>query len=129
MQRFQKTMQIFSLKRFWKNEIRDSLISEKIIEQQEDQNKHWAAKVKSKLDVCLRGNDDNNEQISGPEDMYMGDEYEDNISRILCGNPLTVNNIVTAESVEDMLYQSYKFSQPSSVKKTSKRTLLTKSKN
>ena len=86
---------------FANNKIRDSLILEKFIEQQEDQNKQLAAKIKPKLDFYLLGNDD--EQISRPEDMYIDDEYEDNISRILPDNPLTVNNSVTAKSVKDML--------------------------
>lgn len=42
--------------------------------------------------------------ISGPEDMYIDDKYKDKISRILHGNPLTVNDSVTAESVDEMLY-------------------------
>ena len=86
---------------FANNKIRDSLILEKFIEQREDQNKQLAAKIKPKLDFYLLGNDD--EQISRPEDMYIDDEYEDNISRILPDNPLTVNNSVTAKSVKDML--------------------------
>ena len=89
------------------NEIRDSLILEKINLQQEDQNKQLAAKNEPKLDVYFHGNnndDDNNEQIFGPEDMYIDDEYENNISQTLHNNPLTVNNSVTAESAQDTLY-------------------------
>ena len=84
------------------NEIRDSLILEKIIEQQEDQNKQLAAKIEPKVGVYLHGDD--NEQISGPEDMYIDDNCKDNISRILHHNPLTVNASVTAENVQNMLY-------------------------
>ena len=36
--------------------------------------------------------------------MYIDDEYEDNISQILCENHLTVNDSVTVKSTEDMLY-------------------------
>ena len=71
------------------NEIRDWLILEKVIEQQEDQNKQLATKIKPRLDVYLHGDDNsnsNNEQIFGPEELYIDDEYEDNISRILCDN-------------------------------------------
>ena len=71
------------------NEITDWLILEKVIEQQEDQNKQLATKIKPRLDVYLHGDDNsnsNNEQIFGPEELYIDDEYEDNISRILCDN-------------------------------------------
>ena len=71
------------------NEIRDWLILEKVIEQQKDQNKQLATKIKPRLDVYLHGDDNsnsNNEQIFGPEELYIDDEYEDNISRILCDN-------------------------------------------
>ena len=71
------------------NEIRDWSILEKVIEQQEDQNKQLATKIKPRLDVYLHGDDNsnsNNEQIFGPEELYIDDEYEDNISRILCDN-------------------------------------------
>ena len=88
------------------NVIRDSLTLENNIEQQEDQNKQLPAKIETKLDVYLCGddNDDNNEQLSGPEDMYIGHKYENNISRILHNNPLNVNDSVTTESVGDMLF-------------------------
>ena len=53
------------------NVIRDLLTLENNTEQQEDQNKQLPAKIETKLDVYLRGddNDDNSEQLSGPEDM------------------------------------------------------------
>ena len=88
------------------NVIRDSLTLENNIELQEDQNKQFPAKIETKLDVYLRGddNDDNNEQLSGPEDMYIGHKCENNISRILHNNPLNVNDSVTTESFEDMLF-------------------------
>ena len=79
------------------NKISNSLILEKITEQQENQNKQLVPKIELKLDVYLRG--DNNEQISGPEDMYIDDEYEDNIDRILCDKPLTVNHSVTGKLI------------------------------
>ena len=85
------------------NKIRDSLILQKSAEQ-EEQNKQLAAQIKPKLDVYLRDDNVDNEVISGPEDMYIEDEYEDNISRILRENPLTVNDSVIAEIVKDMLY-------------------------
>ena len=49
------------------NEISNSLILEKITEQEENQNKQLVPKIELKLDVYLHG--DNNEQISGPEDI------------------------------------------------------------
>lgn len=86
------------------NEINDSLILEKAILQQEEQNKQLASQIDPKLDVYLRNDNFDNEVISGPEDMYIDDDYENNLSRILLKNSLTVNDSVTAESVEDMLY-------------------------
>ena len=71
--------------------------------QQEEQNKQ-NCQIEPKLDVYLRDDNVDNEVISEPEDMYIDDEYENNISQILHENPLTVNDSVTAESVEDMLY-------------------------
>lgn len=85
-------------------EINDSLILEKAILQQEEQNKQLASQIDPKLDVYLRNDNFDNEVISGPEDMYIDDDYENNLSRILLKNSLTVNDSVTAESVKDMLY-------------------------
>ena len=57
-----------------KNEIRDSLTLEKIIELQEDQNKQLAAKIKLKLDVYLHSDDNgNNNGTSG----YVYSKYRD----------------------------------------------------
>ena len=47
------------------NEIRDLLILEKIIAQQEEQNKQLAAQIEPKLDVYLRNDNVNIEIISG----------------------------------------------------------------
>ena len=47
------------------NEIRDLLILEKIIAQQEEQNKQLPAQIKPKLDVYLRNDDVDIEIISG----------------------------------------------------------------
>ena len=52
------------------NEIRDSLILEKTIAQQEEQNTQLADQIESKLDVYLCDNDVDNEVISVPEHMY-----------------------------------------------------------
>ena len=93
------------------NKIRDSLILQKSAEQ-EEQNRQLAAQIKPKLDVYLPDDNVDNEVIFGTEDMYIEDEYEDDISRILRENPLTVNDSVTAESVEGYALSRYKFSQP-----------------
>ena len=47
------------------NEIRDLLILEKIIAQQEEQNKQLAAQIEPKLDVYLRNDNVDIEIISG----------------------------------------------------------------
>ena len=52
----------------------------------------------------MRDDDVDNVVISGPEDMYIDDKYEANISQILCKNHLTVNDSVTVKSTEDMPY-------------------------
>ena len=52
------------------NEIRDSLILEKTIAQQEEQNTQLTDQIESKLDVYLCDNDVDNEVISVPEHMH-----------------------------------------------------------
>ena len=61
--------------------------------------------------------------------MYIGDECEDNISKILHGNPLTVNDNVTAESVEDMLYLDINSCSCPWLKRYQKEPLLMESEN
>ena len=109
------------------NKIRDSLILEKTVAQQEEQNKKLAAQLEPKLDVYLRDDDFDNDVISGPEDMYIDDKYEDNISRILRKNPLTVNDSVTAESVKDKLYLDRNYRNCPQLKRHKKEPLLIES--
>ena len=109
------------------NKIRDSLILEKTVAQQEEQNKKLAAQLEPKLDVYLRDGDFDNDVISGPEDMYIDDKYEDNISRILRKNPLTVNDSVTAESVKDKLYLDRNYRNCPQLKRHKKEPLLIES--
>ena len=73
--------------------------------------------------------DDDHEQVSGPEDMYIDDEYEDNISRILRDNPLTVNDCITAESLEDMLYLNTNSCSRPQLKRHQEEPLLIESEN
>ena len=88
-----------------------------------------AAQIKPKLDVYLRYDNVDNEVISGPEDMYIDDEYENNIRQILCENSLTVNHSVIAESVEDMLYLDVNSSSHTQSKRQKKESLLIESEN
>ena len=111
------------------NEIKESLILEKTIAQQEEQNKQLAAQIKPKLDVYLRDGNVNNEVISGPEDMYIDEEYEDNTSRILHKNPPTVNDSVTAESVENMFNVNTNSCNSLQLKRHKKEPLLIESEN
>ena len=83
-----------------------------------------AAKLEPKLDVYLRGN--NNEQISGPEDIYIDGEYKDNIRQIC---PLKLNDSVTAESIEGMLYLDTNFRSCLRLKRHKKEPLLIESEN
>ena len=85
-----------------------------------------AAQIELKLDVYLHDDDVNNEVITGPEDMYVDDEYQDNISQILCKNLLTVNGSFTAE---DMLYLDTNFGNCPQWKRHQKEPLLNKSEN
>ena len=72
----------------------------------------------------MRDDDVDNVVISGPEDMYIDDKYEANISQILCKNHLTVNDSVTVKSTEDMLYLG-----TDSCNRPKKKPLLIKSEN
>ena len=75
--------------------------------------------------------DDNfdNEVMSGSEDIYVDDGHEDNINRILRKNPLTVNNSVTAERVEYMLYLDTNSRRRHRLKRHQKELLLIESKH
>ena len=75
--------------------------------------------------------DDNfdNEVMFGPEDIYVDDGHEDNINRILRKNPLTVNNSVTAERVEYMLYLDTNSRRRHRLKRHQKELLLIESKH
>ena len=111
------------------NKIRDSLFLEETIAQQEQQNKQLSAQMEPKLDVYLGNNNVDNEVISGPEAMYIDYKYEDSISRIFCKNPVTVNNSVTAESVEDMFYLDTNSRSCPRLKRHQKELLLIESEN
>ena len=88
-----------------------------------------AAQVEPKLDVYMCDDNFDNEVMSGPEDIYVDDGHEDNINRILRKNPLTVNNSVTAERVEYMLYLDTNSRRRHGLKRHQKELLLIESKH
>ena len=83
--------------------------------------------IEPKLDLYLCDGDAYSEVISAPGNMYIDEEYEETVE--FCSKILTVNDSVTAESVEDMLYLDTNSSNWPQLKKHQKGPLLIKSEN